>query len=231
VALLALADLHLSRGAAKPMDIFGPIWSNHEEKIATNWKRVVQPEDLTLVPGDISWALKLNEALPDLHWLAQLPGRKLLLRGNHDYWWSGIGKVRRALPPDIHALQNDHFSWGEWAICGSRGWLCPGHEGFDPRRDERIYQREIQRLKLSLESAQRAGFRQIVVALHYPPTNGRHEESGFTSLFTQYPVKKCVYGHLHGPAHATALEGEWRGVMYYLVAADAVDFTPVVILK
>ena len=231
MALWALADLHLSHSVFKPMDIFGPAWDNHVGKIAANWKRVVKSEDLVLIPGDISWALKLREAVPDLHWLAQLPGRKLLLRGNHDYWWSSISRVRQALPPDVYALQNDHFSWGEWAICGSRGWLCPGHEGFNALKDEKIYQREIQRLTLSLDSAQRAGYGQIIVALHYPPTNGRHEESGFTTLFTKYPVKTCVYGHLHGPAHAAALEGEWRGIMYHLVSADAVDFTPVLIQK
>ncbi|NLJ33728.1 MAG: hypothetical protein GX349_03940 [Firmicutes bacterium] len=231
MALLALADLHLSLDGKKPMDIFAPIWHNHMDKIAANWRRVVKPQDMVLIPGDISWALKLEEALPDLKWLAQLPGEKLLLRGNHDYWWSGIGKVRRALPPNIQALQNDHFAYGKWAICGSRGWLCPGNEGFDYQRDERIYLREVQRLELSLKSAQRAGYEKIVVALHYPPTNGKHEESGFTTLFAQYPVKKCVYGHLHGAAQATALRGKWRGVFYHLVAADAVDFTPVVIIK
>ncbi|HHY36317.1 MAG TPA: hypothetical protein GX518_01365 [Firmicutes bacterium] len=230
MALYALGDLHLSHAVAKPMDIFGPLWEKHTDKIARNWCRVVGPEDLVLIPGDISWALKLEEALPDLNWLARLPGKKLLIRGNHDYWWTGIGKVRRALPPGIHALQNDYYPWGEWAICGSRGWLCPGQEGYDPVQDEKIYRRELGRLQLSLERACQDGFDRIVVALHYPPTNGRHEPSGFTELFHRYPVKKCVYGHLHGEAQATALAGEWEGIEYRLVAADAVDFTPVLLL-
>jgi predicted phosphohydrolase len=232
MALFALGDLHLSHAVAvaKPMDIFGPVWEKHEDKIARNWRRIVRPEDLVLIPGDISWALKLDGALPDLNWLARLPGEKLLVRGNHDYWWTGIGKIRRVLPPGIYALQNDYFPWREWAICGTRGWICPGQEGFDPVHDEKLYRRELGRLRLSLEKAVKDGFAQMVVALHYPPTNGRHEPSGFTDLFHNYPVKKCIYGHLHGEAQTAALVGEWEGIEYSLVAADAVDFTPVLIL-
>lgn len=231
VALFALGDLHLSFAQPKPMDIFGSVWERHEEKIASGWKQVVKVEDLVIIPGDVSWALRLTEALPDLHWIAALPGQKLLVRGNHDYWWSGISKVRRVLPDGMYALQNDHHAWRNWAICGSRGWTCPGEEWFDPARDEKIYRRELQRLELSLQSAVKAQFKQLIVALHYPPTNSRHEPSGFTELFARYPVKKCVYGHLHTEARATTLEGVWRGVEYYLVAADAVDFTPVQILE
>lgn len=230
MALFALGDLHLSHAVDKPMDIFGPVWEKHEEKIAGNWRRIVGPDDLVIIPGDISWALKLAEAIPDLDWLGRLPGKKLLVRGNHDYWWVGIGKVRRVLPRGVYALQNDYFPWGEWAICGSRGWICPGQEGFDPVRDEKIYQRELGRLQLSLERAHKDGFDQIVVALHYPPINGRHEPSGFTELLHQYSVKICVYGHLHGEAQASALTGEWEGTEYRLVAADAVNFSPVLIL-
>ncbi len=230
MALFALGDLHLSFAQPKPMDIFGSLWFRHWEKIYSRWGEVVSDNDLVIVPGDISWAMDLRGAEPDLEWLSQLPGEKLLLRGNHDYWWSGIGKVRKALYPGMHALQNDHYPWGKWAICGTRGWLCPGDRNFDIERDGRIYRRAVQRLELSLGSAVAAGYSDLVVALHYPPTNSRHEPSGFTELFHRFAVTKVVYGHLHGEGHDIALQGNWHGIDYHLVAADAVDFTPVPIL-
>jgi len=157
MAIYALADLHLSHNEPKPMDIFGPHWDNHPPKILANWNRVVGAGDLVIVAGDISWAMRLEEAAADLAWVASLPGHKLLIRGNHDYWWSAIGKVRRALPAGMHALQNDHFPWDGWAVCGTRGWLCPGEEGFNKEEDGKVYRRELQRLKLSLDGARRAG--------------------------------------------------------------------------
>jgi predicted phosphohydrolase len=229
MALFALGDLHLSFANPKPMEIFGSVWNRHEEKIARGWQRVIGPKDLVIIPGDISWALRLAEAVPDLNWLGGLLGQKLLIRGNHDYWWSGIGKVRNALPAGVFALQNDHFPWGELAICGSRGWIVPGDKMYEPEQDDRIYKRELERLELSLASAVKAGYKQLVVALHYPPVNTKHEPSGFTELFCRYPVIKCLYGHLHGEAQHSALVGQWQGVEYFFVAADAVYFTPVLI--
>jgi predicted phosphohydrolase len=229
MALFALGDLHLSFADPKPMDIFSDIWYKHEEKIAMAWRQRVGSSDLVIIPGDISWALRLEKALADLAWIAHLPGQKLLVRGNHDYWWGGIGKVRRSLPEGVFALQNDHFPWGEVAVCGSRGWICPGEKQYEAERDDKIYYRELERLELSLASARKAGYERLIVALHYPPVNYRHEPSGFTDLLNGYSVEKCLYGHLHGEAQKRALRGKWRGVEYFLVAADAANFTPVLV--
>ena len=157
MAIFALGDLHLSHSGEKSMAVFGPEWEDHPGKIKANWNRLVSGDDLVIVPGDISWAMHLWEAKEDLNWLAALTGQKLLVRGNHDYWWGAIGNVRKALPPGIYALQNDCFRWGRWTICGTRGWLCPEDELFDPEYDEKIYRRELQRLQLSLESGSLQG--------------------------------------------------------------------------
>ena len=231
MAIWALADLHLSHDQPKPMDIFGEAWENHVEKIAANWRRVVGENDLVIVPGDISWAMELSGARPDLDWIAALPGQKLLVRGNHDYWWSSISKVRAALPPRLAALQNDHYVFGDWAICGTRGWLCPGEEGFDEAHDEKIYRREIGRLQLSLDSARRAGRSRIIVALHYPPFNRQNSPSGFTRLLEDYAVSYCVFGHIHDGGRERIFQGERGGVTYRFVACDGVDFTPVRVVK
>ncbi len=209
------------------MEIFGPEWEGHPEKIAARWRETVGQEDLVIVPGDISWAMRLEEAVPDLAFVAALPGTKLLLRGNHDYWWSAIGKVRQALPAGMYALQNDHFFWQGWAVCGTRGWVCPGEESFDPEEDGRIYRREAGRLKLSLESAHKDGCARIIAALHYPPFNRHREPSAFTALLEAAPVERCVFGHVHGPGREKVFSGVLRGVDYRFVAADAAGFTPV----
>jgi len=227
MAIYALGDLHLSHGQDKPMDIFGPGWENHTEKIRDNWNRLVGSEDLVIVPGDISWALRLPEALPDLLWLSELKGSKLLIRGNHDFWWSSIGKVRARLPRSIFALQNDHFAWHDWAICGTRGWICPGEEGFDNTHDQKIYLREVQRLKMSLDSARDNLFQDLVVALHFPPFNRRGRPSAFTDLLEEYGVRICVFGHIHDEGRNHIFQGLKNGVEYRFVAADGSNFSPV----
>lgn len=230
MAIWAIADLHLSHDQSKPMDIFGNAWENHAEKIAANWRRNVDEDDLIIVAGDISWAMQLPEALADLGWVAALPGRKLLVRGNHDYWWSSISKVRAALPPGLVALQNDHFIFEGWAVCGTRGWLCPGEDGFDEEHDEKIYRRELGRLKLSLDSALKAGQKRIIAALHYPPFNRQGDSSGFTELLERYGVKHCVFGHVHDEGREKLFQGTRGGVTYRFVASDGVDFTPVLVV-
>ncbi len=230
MAIWAIADLHLSHDQPKPMDIFGPAWEDHAEKIAANWRRSVGEDDLVIVAGDISWAMQLPGAAPDLNWIAALPGRKLLLRGNHDYWWSSISKVRAALPPGMSALQNDHFTHEGWAVCGTRGWLCPGEEGFDSEHDEKIYLREVGRLQLSLESALGAGQSSIVAALHYPPFNRQGSPSGFTGLLERCGVRYCVYGHIHDEGRQKLFQGERAGVTYRFVASDGVGFAPVAVI-
>lgn len=228
--VFAIGDLHLPGGQDKPMDIFGAAWKDHPEKIRAAWRDLVSDDDVVLVPGDISWAMTLQEAEDDLAYLGELPGRIIMIRGNHDYWWDGIGKVRRALPPNVSAIQNDHVMLnGEWAVCGTRGWTVPGGSGWDEANDAPIYDREQLRLEMSLNSAVKAGARHIIVMLHYPPVNDRHEPSGFTRLLEQFPVVHCVYGHLHGAAQRGALSGTRNGVKYQLVACDAIGFRPLLI--
>jgi len=228
MTLFALADTHLSLGdrVDKPMDVFGPKWANHAERLAAAWRRVVGPDDLVLVPGDISWAMKLDEALPDLRFLDALPGTKLLLKGNHDYWWTSRGKVEKVLPPTLRLLQNDAFdAGGGVGIVGSRGWVPPG---FPKAResDEKIYARELHRLELSLQAAGDR-FDTLVAMTHYPPLYRDLGETGFVPLLRAAGVRVCVYGHLHGPNQRVAVEGERDGIVYRLVAADAIGFCPV----
>ncbi len=227
MAIFALGDLHLSHEQDKPMDVFGPGWENHTKKIKENWNRLVGGDDLVIVPGDISWAMRLAEALPDLEWLSNLNGTKLLVRGNHDYWWSSIGKVRSRLPPSVHALQNDHFTWEEFAITGTRGWICPGEDGFDNEHDQKIYLREIQRLQLSLESARSDSFQELIAALHFPPFNRMGQPSAFTDLLEEYRVRICVFGHIHDEGRNSIFQGSKNGVEYRFVAADGNNFSPV----
>ncbi|MDQ0188466.1 metallophosphoesterase [Alicyclobacillus cycloheptanicus] len=224
MALFALADLHLGQAVDKPMDVFGAAWQDHTEQIRRSWCAEVSQEDTVLVPGDISWAMHLPEAIPDLDWIAALPGKKILLRGNHDYWWSSIKKVRQALAPGVQALQNDAFIADGYAICGSRGWLLPTHPKFT-EADQAIYLREAERLQLSLKAAAALAL-PMVAMMHYPPTDQDGSSTLFTDLLEQYGVERCVYGHLHGPAHRFAFEGTRRGVSYHLVSADYLRFAP-----
>jgi len=221
--IYAIADLHLSLASDKPMDVFGEAWRGHMEKMERNWREVVSEDDLVLVPGDISWAMQLSAALPDLSFIGSLPGRKILLKGNHDYWWSAIGRVRAALPDGMRALQNDSFVEKGVGICGSRGWLCPGGSNFTPD-DEKIYLRELDRLSLSLRSLPQVETK--IAMLHFPPFSDKDRASGFTERLEEASVQVAVYGHLHGEANRYAFEGEKNGVFYHCVAADKLDFTP-----
>ncbi len=226
MAIYAIGDIHLSIGQDKPMDIFGPEWEFHIEKIKTNWEETVGKDDLVIIAGDISWAMHLSEASADLLWLAELPGTKLLVKGNHDFWWNSIGKVRTALPRGIYALQNDHFIWEDYVICGTRGWICPGEEGFDSEEDQKLYLREAQRLELSLKSAAGIARANIITALHFPPFNRKNKPNIFTELLEKYAVKICVFGHIHDSGRDYIFQGIRNGVEYRFVAADGIDFTP-----
>ena len=211
------------------MDIFGPNWDNHAARLEAAWRAAVQPEDAVLLPGDISWGMSLDEAKADLAFLAALPGTKVLLRGNHDYWWNSISKVRAALPGGMHAVQNDSLVLGGVAVLGTRGWVCPGSTLFDPAVDQKLYERELIRLELSLKSAQ-ARMPKLCM-LHYPPFNERRQQSGFTELLEAYGVERAVYGHLHGKACRNAFEGIRNGVEYTLCSADHLEFAPKLILE
>ena len=225
--VLALADPHLSSRVAKPMDVFGPGWSGHPEAMFSAWRETVREDDLVLVPGDISWAMRLDDALPDLQALADLPGRTVLLRGNHDYWWPSLRKLRAALPPGMHAIQHDALRIGDVIVAGTRGWVVPGSPGTDAE-DERIYEREVQRLRLSLTAASELGPGRLVVMLHFPPTNPRGDRSALLELIEAAAPQALVFGHVHGdaPVHVPTLPG----TVVRFVAADALGFRPALVL-
>ena len=223
--IFAISDLHLSINNPKPMDIFGPVWDNYVDKIFADWKEKVGEEDLVLLAGDFSWAMKLEEAIADFKLLENLPGKKIIIRGNHDYWWKSSSRLAGQYP-EMAFLKNDAVPWEKSFICGTRGWLCPNERSFTPE-DEKIYKREQIRLRLSLDAAMKAGAEDIIVMMHFPPVNEKREPSAFTEILGEYPVKRVVYGHLHGAAnHKNALQGERDGILYELVAADYLDFCP-----
>ncbi len=223
--LFAIGDLHLPGGQDKPMEVFGSQWDSHFLRIAESWRSQAGPEDTVLIPGDISWAMHLADAVPDLRDIGQLPGRKVLIRGNHDYWWEGITKVRAALPEGMYALQQDAVDLDKVVVCGTRGWLIPGEETKLEPQDEKIYQRELIRLDLALAHAKSlAKGRPVIVMLHYPPLLRNQRESGFTRRMEAAGVRMCVYGHLHGAGISAGWNGEQGGVRYELVSCDSLDF-------
>ena len=221
MAVYAISDLHLP-ARVKPMDVFGEHWKNHFERIRADWNARVQDGDVVLLPGDLSWAMRLEEAAEDLNSIAALPGAKILLRGNHDYWWNAIGRVRRALSEGMYALQTDSVLLDGRLYAGSRGWTIPAPD--QPEDDDaRIYARERMRLEMSLKNA-RAKDKDapITVMMHFPPLT--EELPGFSDILEAYGVKDCVYGHLHGGGLYGAVRGERRGVRYHQVSCDGLDF-------
>jgi predicted phosphohydrolase len=225
-----IGDLHLSSSGQKPMDVFGQEWAGHEEKIARNWREAVGPEDLVLVCGDLSWAMRLEEARADLDFVGSLPGVKYFIRGNHDYWCAGPAAVRRALGPSMHYIRNDAAVHGGVGICGERGWIAPGHPDFDPAADERHWRRAAIRLGLSLDALGRLDWQVAVAMCHYPPraASGGTELS---DLMAKAGVRHCIYGHLHGADAVDAFEGEADGVLYRCVSADRVGFRPLLLFE
>lgn len=220
--LFAIADPHLSRANPKPMDIFGGNWQGHPEAFFAGWREVVTEEDIVLIPGDISWAMRLEEALPDLEDIAALPGKKVLLRGNHDYWWASVSKVRKVLPPNMYVIQNDALLLDDLVIAGTRGWVCPGSYEFTAE-DQKIYEREVERLKLSLQAAKKLKGKKLVVMLHFPLTNARLEPSGFTELILEAKPDAVVFGHIHGEKLTLP---DLVPIAVHFVAADALGFRP-----
>ena len=227
MAIYGISDLHLSFATEKPMDVFGNHWENHAAKMADQWDQLVDENDVVLCPGDLSWAMNLDEAKQDLQWIGDRPGKKILGRGNHDYWWNGIGKVRAALPSSCLALQNDAIVLDEVVIAGSRLWSGPGALDYSPS-DQKIYERELGRLELSLKHAVRIGEgKPILASVHYPPFRADGKATHFVPLLKEYDVRLCVYGHLHGKrSHRTAVEGLRDGIHYRLIACDYLNFKP-----
>ena len=197
--IFSISDLHLDINNTKPMDIFGPVWHNYLDKIVASWNELVSDDDVVILAGDYSWAMKLEEVVPDFEFLNQLKGKKIIIRGNHDYWWSSVSKVREKLPKNTYALQNDAIKIGDFIFCGNRGWLIP--EGkFDTEENKKIYSRELIRLELSLKNAKKLqkNDEKIIYITHYPPFNNKREPSEYTKMIEEYGVSYVVFGHLHG---------------------------------
>lgn len=228
MALYAIGDLHLCLGAPKPMDIFGGAWVGYMEKLRRGIS-ILRPEDTTVLMGDLSWALDLESAKADLEWIARIPGRKIILKGNHDYWWSTAAKFQKFCQEnrltDMHILNNNFYEYDGYAICGTRGWNYEEKRGTP--YDEKIFKRELIRLEASLKAA---GERPKLVFLHYPPRSKGYECPEILELLRRYEVRRCFYAHLHGPSHRLAQEGQHDGIDYRLLAADFINFEPQKIL-
>ena len=233
MALFTIADLHLSHGVEKPMDIFGGRWQGYMDKIEKNWLAVVRPEDTVVIGGDISWGIDFDEAREDFHFLNRLPGRKIILKGNHDLWWNTVRKMNAFLAENgienVEFLFNNCFFYGETALCGTRGWFF--EEEFKESHDEKIFRREMLRLEASLKAAQRQNPAEIYCFLHYPPLYANFCCDEIIGLMQKYGVSRCVYGHLHSDSLRYAVEGTHCGIKFTLVSGDHVDFAPVLLKK
>lgn len=212
------------------MHIFGERWKDHPERIAAAWQATVAADDHVLIAGDISWAMKINDALPDLLWIDALPGKKVLIRGNHDYWCPrSIGPVRKVLPPSLTMLGGDATDIGAAVVCGTRGWMTPGTPGFSPKTDQIIYERELRLLERALDQAQKlaADVKPIIVLIHYPP-HFEKKPTEFAARIAQVGAAACLFGHLHRPYDwGQATQGTIDGVFYQLTSCDYLGFRPV----
>ena len=228
MALYAIGDLHLCLGAPKPMDIFGGAWVGYMNKLAEGIQ-MIQPEDTTILMGDLSWALDLEHAGADFAWIDQIPGRKIILKGNHDYWWSTAAKFYKFCEQNGFQnqwiLNNNSYEYEGWAICGTRGWFF--EEERSGQHDEKVFKREFLRLEASLKAA---GDLPKMVFLHYPPRYKGYTCEPILELLKQYDVRKCFYGHLHGASHGLAQEGLWDGIEFKLLSADRLHFQPFKVL-
>ena len=222
--VFAISDLHLSTVADKPMDIFGPGWEDHFERITKDWRKKVTEDDLVIVAGDISWGMYLEEAKPDLDLIGTLPGKIVLLKGNHDYWWKSITAVRNALPQNMFAVQNDCIRFDNILVCGTRGWTVP-ETTFKSNEDEKIFKRELIRLELSLKEMQKNRKEDdfVIVMTHYPPFNSKMNSSEVTDLIEKYKPDCVIYGHLHGKNCRVKLDYTLNDVRYLLTSCDQVN--------
>lgn len=221
--VFAISDLHLSTVVGKPMGIFGKAWENYFEEICSDWQAKVSQDDLVLLPGDFSWAMRMEDALPDFELVAKLPGQKVILRGNHDYWWNTLSQVRSSIPQGFFALQNDCLRFENVLICGTRGWVCPDGDNLGAE-DTKIYLRENERLKLSLSAMQkmRTPSDKVIAIMHYPPFNVKYDDSDFIKQLILAEVPTVVYGHLHGKDCRANLFMNKFGIDFYLTSCDLV---------
>ena len=225
--LFAIGDLHLSgTPAKKPMDVFGPRWTNHWQRIQEDWRSRVSDDDTVLIAGDTSWAMHLKEAQADLGEIRALPGKKIIIRGNHDYWWESAGKLNR-----LDNENNMYYLYGtvmetenkEFAVCGTHGWISPGDIHYRSPQDDKPYRRELLRVERTLQEAEKLGCRHTVLLLHYPPVCDLTKPSGFTELLEKYKVPLCVFGPLHGMQPNTMFPRIFNGTLLHLVSADYRD--------
>lgn len=229
MALYAIGDLHLCLGAPKPMDVFGGAWVGYMEKLKQGMS-VLTPEDTLVLMGDLSWALDLPNAAADFAWINGIPGKKIILKGNHDYWWSTQAKFTKYCQENgfvnLNLLNNNCYAYEDWAICGTRGWFF--EEERSGAQDEKVFRRELIRLETSLKAA---GNREKLVFLHYPPRYKGYTCREILDLMENYGVRQCYYGHLHGASHKLAMQGLWDGIEYRLLSADYLDFRPFPVKK
>lgn len=223
MALYAMGDLHLSLAGDKPMDVFGPGWAGYVARMEEGFSQL-EAGDVTVLCGDLSWGSSLEESLPDFRWIDRRPGKKLILKGNHDFWWNTRAKMERFFAENgissIEILHNNCFHYGEYALCGTRGWF---YEEEMSGQNVKVLHREVGRLETSLQAA---GGRPILAFLHYPPLYTGYRCPEILEKLEQYHVERCFYGHLHGPAHRRVIEGTVGQVNYNLVSADYLGFTP-----
>mgnify|MGYP000036156941 CR=1 FL=1 len=225
MSIFVIADLHLSFKNPKPMDIFGDNWTKHEEKIKKDWLEKVKENDVVVLPGDFSWATYIEDTIPDFEYLNSLPGKKIMLKGNHDYWWTTVTSMRRFLKENnfqnIDFLYNNSFEYENKILCGTRGWSL-----VDEEIDEKLINRELGRLELSLQDgAKKVGEnKEIIVFMHYPPITINNANSEFVKTMKQYEIKRCYYAHLHGNSHKDAIEGIKNGIYFKLISADYLKF-------
>lgn len=223
--LFAIGDLHLPGGDDKPMDVFGAHWEGHFERICADWRARVNQQDCVLIPGDTTWAMQLRDAVPDLQAIAALPGQKVFIKGNHDYWWSSLTQVRSVMPPGCTALQHSAVDMGRFVVCGTRGWVFPTRDTPLSAENEKIFHREVLRLEMALQAAEKlADGRPVVVMLHYPPLYAMERDTAFTRTIARFPVTDVVYGHLHGTGIRVGFRGEEQGVRYHLTSCDSLGF-------
>ena len=230
MAIFAISDLHLSTTCDKPMNVFSSKWDNYTDKMRENWNKIVSENDYVIIPGDISWATYLEDAVTDFEYIHSLNGKKLISKGNHDYWWTTLNKMNLFLNENgfdsISIMKNTAYMIGDTAICGTRGWIIPSSAVGE---DAKIFEREKQRLILSLEDASAMGAKNIICAMHYPPVSKESENSEFLDIMNAYGVKRCIYGHLHGISHASAPIGIFSGIKLQLVSCDYLNFIPMLI--
>lgn len=225
MAIYVIADLHLSFSQDKPMSIFGENWEGHSDKIKNNWISKVKQEDTVVLPGDFSWSMHLKDTYKDFEYLNMLPGKKILLKGNHDYWWTTITSMKKFLEENkfknIDFMYNNSFLVEDKILTGTRGWNLLGTEN-----DSKMIKRENIRLKLAIEQGinQYGKEKEIIAFMHYPPITKNNKTSEFIDTLKQYGIKECYYGHLHGKSHQDAIEGHIDGINFKLVSADYLNF-------